>query len=1063
MSETIIIESNRQIAYKQERKNLTGVNERNANVNLPNNAWKTRLESGIVCEVGTEIAVEAVMVNTRGSPEETIEFSGIANVQDTDEVLDNKVDIKFQKYITNRQQFNANLPFHNTYLQQINSQAGNYGYVSFADFQLFKNHFPYRGIEGMYVTSEATDGTLSYAEVKGEGGILDGVFTKPPAPVDDADPTRYFLGNDEFIGYMNILNSPDRGAWNFATTDVTLEVATGFNTPSKIGESLTAQLHQRQGIASDWQEQAVDTNIYQLRGTAPNAKFVSVANAGITDQSYQSVPTSTGDIFRARSEVGTPPQATNWSAKIAGEGADSVPEGTGYTEEQGRDIFHRNMLCGNPYEYRGVYAWLVGRINGVSSENILLKPDGSAQNFEELGLYTGHTNLDSASPKVGQYGLNTVLMDELDHETVTYAPTAKYKYNNNIQVSPLITRYAGIGEVENMDFMKCNKNTLIVTNNFYNQKNVDYFKVAWLENEIPVNHIDQNLNANPLTQNLTKQFFQQLYYGRADDQKSCGATGTKINLTNTNEYLTSSTTLNSYQTIERDAGEPITAKKALVRQAGLGAWNDRNYINCWSRYDPFFDQTKAGKVNFVFPTASKFTLTDSLGNYHSQFFSELAGLAIVPVFYKQSELVGAGLGGTIPDIMKDLPFIAFVTYENININQEQPAPMEGEFFGRSPAFYDNLLAKVVNTQKVFQEASKIPPSQSVIETYPVGDNFLNTRTYQYMPYCMIGADNPTIQFDDTYGRFTISSLHTAVRTGNGVFQAPLSDANEQASQNSMCAWSRESAICGTEGGNAEKISYTGIVQSSSNNPLISSQSGLAIQDIFLYTKTGILPNSLDPRTPIIYEGTLFNKLGFELEQLLPYVGQRQSAFNRGTFGQYLGKDQTFVNKYNTMVAPVTTNAYISGADQLSIVENNARQQMSNLGGTAFNQSVFINAVSDDLIAVNLPSKLDYSYLIVYSNIVPNTQFYGGANGQQKIPAMAYVSRNYSTGDFFFGQETSWSYIVDKEFILTEFDVNITLPNGLPAPIEDNSSIIYKITKPKTLPPPQSAFLPQKKK
>ena len=34
---------------------------------------------------------------------------------------------------------------------------------------------------------------------------------------------------------------------------------------------------------------------------------------------------------------------------------------------------------------------------------------------------------------------------------------------------------------------------------------------------------------------------------------------------------------------------------------------------------------------------------------------------------------------------------------------------------------------------------------------------------------------------------------------------------------------------------------------------------------------------------------------------------------------------------------------------------------------------------------------------------------------------------------------------------------------LPAPIEDNSSIIYKIIKPKTLPPPLSAFQPPPKK
>ena len=1053
MSETIIIESNRQIAYKQERKNLTGVNERNANVNLPNNAWKTRLESGIVCEVGTEIQVEAVMVNTRGSPEETIEFSGIDNVQDTDEVLDNKVDIRFQKYITNRQQFNANLPFIGTFLQQINSQAGNYGYVSFADFNLFKNHFPYRGIEGEYISGMDSSNTVpEYTEVVGGG-----LYTKPPVPVDDADPTRYFLGTDDFVGYMNILNSPDRGAWNFATTDVTLEVETGFNTPSKIGESLTAQLHQRQGIPVDWTEKQVGMNIYQLKGdeAAGTAQIVSIQNAGLTDQSYQSVPTSTGDIFRARLEG-------HWSAKIAGEGLPATPEGTGYTEEQGRDVFHRNMLCGNPYEYRGVYAWLVGRITSRSSNEISL-----ADNMKTTGLFTGYSNFRSQGAgltDVGQYGLNTVLQDQLDHETVTFTADAPYQYNDNSPPAapdPLIPRYKGFKSLTEMDFMKCDANTLIVTNNVYNLQNMSYFEVAWLENEVPVNHNDVNLNANPLTQNLTKQFYQQLYYGRADDEKSCGACGTKINLTNTVEYLNPSTALKSYQIIEREATEPIAQKKALIRERGLSAWNDRNYINCWSRYDPFFDQTKAGKVNFVFPTASKFSLTDSIGNYYSQYNSRLTGLAIVPVFFKQTELVENG--GTIPNSLKDIPFCAFVAYQAILSSEQKPAPMAGEFFGRSPSFCDNLLAKVVSTQKVFQASEQIPPAQAASVTYPVGDVEINTRTYQYMPYCMIGADNPTIQFDDTYGRFTISSLHTAVRTGNGVFQNPLKDNNDQGAQNSMCAWSRESAISGTSGLDGLKIDYTGIIQSAVNNPLISSQSGLAVQDIFLYTKLGRQSDGLDPRTPIIYDGTLFDKLGFELEQLLPYVGQRQSDFNRGTYGQYLGKTETFVDKYNTMVAPLTTNAYMSAADQLSMVKNNTGQQMSNLGASAFNQPVFIDAVSDDLVAVNLPSKLDYSYLIVYSNIVPNTQFYGGANGQQKIPAMAYVSRNYSTGDFFFGQETSWNYVVDKEFILTEFDVNITLPNGLPAPIEDNSSIIYKITKPKTLPPPLSAFQPPKKK
>ena len=242
---------------------------------------------------------------------------------------------------------------------------------------------------------------------------------------------------------------------------------------------------------------------------------------------------------------------------------------------------------------------------------------------------------------------------------------------------------------------------------------MSYFEIAWLENEVPFNELDPNDNATPLTQNLNKTFYQKLYYGRADDEKSCGAAGCKINLPNTNEFLTASTTLSSYQTID------VINKKALVRETGRAAWDDRNYINCQSRYDPFFDQTKGGKVNFTFPDATKFTLKDSIGNYYSQYNSQLTGLAIIPVFYKQSELIENG--GVIPNSLKDIPFCAFVSYERTLINDRKPAPMEGEFFGRSPSFYDNLLSKVVNTQKTTSILETIPPASTAIYTYPTGD------------------------------------------------------------------------------------------------------------------------------------------------------------------------------------------------------------------------------------------------------------------------------------------------------------------------------------------------------
>ena len=1017
MSETIIIESNRQIAYKQEKKSLVGVNERNANVILPNNKWQTRLEAGVKIEVGDQIQVEAVMVNTRGSPEETIEFSGVSSVQDASDVIDNKVLMRFQKYITNRQQFNCNLPLFNTEVQKANAQSANYGYISLSSFENFTKSYPYRGIEGMVATS-ATE----YAEVFGGG-----VFTKPPAPLDVADPTRLYLGSNNFAGYGNVVDAVGSGAWDFQTTDVKLQVATGFNTPSKVGESLTAQLHQRQGIPTNWSEQRVSTSIIDFRGTDGDGSFVRVPSAGITDNSYQTVPTATGDIFNAKQE-------SKWSAGIAGE-VEYSNEGLNYQEGQGIDIYHRNLLCGNPYEYRGVYPWLVGRVTAKSGLTL------NIGNYKTTGLYTGSIEVDASD--VGNHGLNTVLLDQLDYAS---AQTSFTYHNNSIGI-PDTSRFLGTATLTDIDFLITHVDGILVTNNVYNEQNLNYFGIAWTENEAPIEHLEDVGDANPLTQNLTKEFYQNLYYGRANDELSCAATGCKINLPNTNQFLNNAeATPTSYQTIA------VLGKKALVRESGQASWNSRNHIKCWSKYDPFFDQTKPNAVQFTFPANSKFQLKDSNGNYYPQTISKSNGLAIIPVFYKEADLPHANL--------KDIPFCAFVSYNRIDETDRMPAPMIGEFFGRSPSMYDNMLAKVISTQKtsVVSDTSSGTP----VPTYPPGDVEVRTRTYQYMPYCMIGADNPSIAFDDTYGRFTINGLHTAVRAGNGIFQEPLQNENTQASVESMCAYSRESAICGTNGVNGEKTLYSSIIQSTVNNSVISSQSGISIQDIFLYAKNGnALSVGLDPRTPINYEGSLFSKLGFRLEQLLPYVGQRQSNFNRGTYNEFLGTDNTFLNKYNTMVKPFTTNAYISGADQLSMVENVKNQEMANLGGNAPNQSIFINATSDSLVAVDLPAKLDYSYLIVYSNIVQNTQFYGGGNGQQKIPAMAYVSRNYSTGDFFFGQESSWTYVADKEYILTEFDTNITLPNGLPAPIENNSSIIYKITKPKILPPPLEAFVPGK--
>ena len=223
-----------------------------------------------------------------------------------------------------------------------------------------------------------------------------------------------------------------------------------------------------------------------------------------------------------------------------------------------------------------------------------------------------------------------------------------------------------------------------------------------------------------------------------------------------------------------------------------------------------------------------------------------------------------------------------------------------------------------------------------------------------------------------------------------------------------------------------------------------------------------------------YTNTLFSKLGFDYEQLLPRFGLVQNEFNRSNYNRYLGYGENvnagFVQ--SNMVKPFTTNAYISGAEQISFSQMTAVVKSGtnttfeivpagNLGTQDFAEAS-TNAESDILVAAQLPRKLDFPYLVVYTDIVQNPTYYGGPNGHEKLSAIAYITRNYTEGDFFFSFATNWDYVVDKDYVITSITTDIRLPDGSPAPIDENSSVIYKIVKPKAMPIPPQITAPKKK-
>ena len=151
-----------------------------------------------------------------------------------------------------------------------------------------------------------------------------------------------------------------------------------------------------------------------------------------------------------------------------------------------------------------------------------------------------------------------------------------------------------------------------------------------------------------------------------------------------------------------------------------------------------------------------------------------------------------------------------------------------------------------------------------------------------------------------------------------------------------------------------------------------------------------------------------------------------------------------------MVIPFTTNAFISGSTSIDLTTNFSNMPMKNLGGLRDRISVSATAETDSLIAANLPQKLAYSYLVVYSDILETQSTYLGGSYLTTLPAIGLIYRNYDASDYFFSFANDWSFYVDKKRVLNNFTVEIRLPNGLPVPINDNSSILFKVVKKKLI-------------
>ena len=437
--------------------------------------------------------------------------------------------------------------------------------------------------------------------------------------------------------------------------------------------------------------------------------------------------------------------------------------------------------------------------------------------------------------------------------------------------------------------------------------------------------------------------------------------------------------------------------------------------------------------------------------------------------------------------LRNEPFLAVIAFRP-DYQLLQPLPYIGEFFfPASPSFMQNNLSLPVSTQ------------QTNTQEYPLANtdySHMHTQSttcwpsdvWTYANCFFAGSNDPLIEFTNAYSRFAISKMHTASFRGNGRFQRmDVEGGNSDADAIIMSTDAKPAAVSvrkvpkpkvsGTltdviydplnppVNFNFNIISFADIEARMTPYATMSTQSGVALTGLTIPVDApGSTPVTIGPWDTNSFRNTLFHKLGFRLQQLLPTVGQPNTQYNSYSHNEYFSLDTPTGLTFMNLCKPVTTNAAVSSSEQPSFVIGFGSQQLAdgriaegsiNLPLPAYNLGInYVNSATqantDAIIAFDLPAKVSFPYLVCYSNIQSpcGFQYIGSASGQQMLSAIAYLSTNYTVQDFAYSFRSDLTFTVTKPYVVTEIITAIHFPTGEMAEsvLGESSAVIYRIDR-----------------
>ena len=343
-------------------------------------------------------------------------------------------------------------------------------------------------------------------------------------------------------------------------------------------------------------------------------------------------------------------------------------------------------------------------------------------------------------------------------------------------------------------------------------------------------------------------------------------------------------------------------------------------------------------------------------------------------------------------------------------------------------------------------ASNIPPIPST--------QLVNLQ-YNNKLYC--GANEPELGFDGS--NFFFKSLHTPLNEGN---LNPVENRDGSGHFTNPSA----SRIVYKMNPEQQYINYTP-TQFPYMVQFRNYLSGSSIARTTTRSNPNLTPFSIHDTTT----GIIFEDLGFTEDSW------DNSLWNRlgFTYSQFNGSSSrnTRITQTNTSsLKYITTNANIDAVDTKSWMVNGwgeptyTGQLLNpfNVGTSAFDvasigtnnptsktqlPNVTLPTDSITIPAQNYPISMTQGYYNVRADIVPVSSFVGHS-GDTSLPIMGVIDKQNPVGDYYISNEQDIIFTITKPTLISSIKVAITDPDGNFAPISERSSVIFKVSRTRTL-------------